>query len=203
MVIIPAAGLGTRVGSPPAKELLPHPKADGSFLDVALKRIKEINATPLVISRVDKIVLNEWLFINEIPHILITKTPEWVQTVLLSKNYWRKKNILLLPDADFLPAQILKDITLELDRFSLTFATFPVEDIRFWGSVKKEFGNNYVSEKNHQNQSGIAWGIIGFSKEAGEVFWPLYLESQLTRNWVQVPVDFSVLPLSYFVDLTR
>jgi len=202
-MIIPAAGLGTRVGSPPAKELLSHPKEDGSFLEVALKKASTHNLTPLVISRVDKIVLNDWLFKNQIPHILVTKTSEWVETVLLSKNYWREKNLLLLPDTEFSPEMIIQEMISELDSCSLIFATFEVDNISLWGSVKNEGNKNYISEKNKTPQKGRAWGLISFTKIAGDIFWPLYLKSQEKGDWVEMPVDFSEKSIGYFADLTR
>lgn len=203
LMIIPAAGLGTRVGSPPAKELLPHPKEEGTFIEVALRKARKFNSTPLVISRFDKNVLNNWLLENKIPHILVTKTSEWVETVILSKRYWKDKNLLLLPDTDFSPKEIISDLFLELDSKPLAFGVFDVENISLWGSLKSEQERRYISEKNRNHLPGKAWGLISFTKKGGDVFWPLYLESQLLKDWVEIPIEFSELHLLGFTDLTR
>jgi len=202
-VIIPAAGFGTRVGSPPAKELLPHPKYKMSFLEKALERVLSSGAKPLVISRVDKTHLNRWLFESKIPHILVTPTFEWVETVMLSSPYWVEKNLLLLPDADFSPETIIHNLLHDLDHFDLSFGVFDVLDIQKWGAVIESDGKFFITEKYKSSQPGTAWGLIAFQKGTANQFWEIYQQSQLTHQWLELAFKLNLRRLDYFEDLTR
>lgn len=203
LVIVPAAGFGTRVGSPQAKELMLHPLFGVSFLEKCLERIANCGATPLVISRSDKVVLNDWLTSHAVSHLQITKTSEWVQTVLASQEFWQEKNLLLLPDTNFSPENILSKMFHSLNHSELVAATFEVDDLRLWGGIKSLKGKTFVSEKISQPESGSAWGILGFSKSGGGVFWPTYLKAQASKKWEQIDLSFATHELDSFKDLTR
>lgn len=202
-VIIPAAGLGTRMGSPAAKELLPHPYYPMSFMEKALERVEKAGATPLVISRIDKSVLNSWLEEREVPHIQIEKTPEWVQSVWASRHYWGKKNLLLLPDTEFSPEKIMQDIFSDLETTELSLGVFSVENLSLWGGIKQEGERVFIAEKLSKIQAGLAWGLIGFQGDSGERFWQSYLSAQKTHEWTEVSLSLSLHHLEKFEDLTR
>ncbi len=202
-VIIPAAGLGTRVGSPAAKELLQHPYYSMSFMEKALERVDRAGASALVISRDDKKVLNDWLMEREVPHIQIKKTPEWVQTIWASRDYWGKKNLLLLPDTEFSPEHVMSEIFSDLDTYQVSFGVFSVENLSLWGGVKREGEDIYIAEKLANAESGLAWGLIGFQGESGESFWKNYLIAQSSKNWVKITQTVSMHRLEKFEDLTR
>ncbi len=202
-VIIPAAGLGTRMGSPAAKELLPHPYYPMSFMEKALERVEKAGATPLVISRSDKGVLNSWLEEREVPHIQIEKTPEWVQSVWASRHYWGKKNLLLLPDTEFSPEKVIEDIFSDLETTELSLGVFSVENLSLWGGIKQEGERFFIAEKLSRSQAGLAWGLIGFQGHSGESFWQNYLAAQKTHEWTQVSQSVCLHQLEKFEDLTR
>ena len=196
LVIIPAAGFGTRVGSPPAKELLPHPHYPHlNFLEKAIERANFINAIPLVVTRTDKEVLNLWLEERQIPHLQVTQTSEWVESVRLTEMFWKKRNLLLLPDTDFSPESILEDLI----EYEIGAGVFQVEDLRLWGGIEQ----NRISEKLSAGGPGLAWGVLSFSQEKGKFFWDLYEKAQKTQNWVSLPVNIEMLKLNWFKDLTR
>ncbi|MGE3609213.1 MAG: hypothetical protein AB7I27_06460 [Bacteriovoracaceae bacterium] len=201
LVIVPAAGLGTRVGSPPAKELMPHPNYPMNFLEKALLRIKEAEATALIISRFDKTVLNDWLMEREIPHLLVKPTTEWVETVQISSPFWQKKNLLLLPDADFSPAHILADMFDSLDQFEITLATFKVEDLSLWGGVMDD-EQFCISEKLDNKIAGLAWGLIGW-RGSNQEFWPSYEKARISKKWQRIFSTHQTFKLDYYEDLTR
>ena len=110
LAIIPMAGFGKRVGSPAAKELLLNPLSGKTFLETCVDLCEEYGLHPLIISRDNKDVLNqelEKLFVNKkISYFTIEESFEWTQTVYASKEYWQKKNLLILPDVDFSPKDI-------------------------------------------------------------------------------------------------
>lgn len=201
IVIIPCAGFGTRVGSPPAKELLKHPNYGMTFLEKALLRVSEAGATPLVISRFDKTILNDWLKEHEIPHLLVLPTSEWVETVLVSRPFWQKKNLLLLPDADFSPDSLILEMLEALDKFELSFATFSVDDLSLWGGIKND-SELFVSEKLGDKVSGEAWGIIGWRNDSQE-FWAIYEKARISKSWEKVPAIPKIFKLDFYEDLTR
>jgi hypothetical protein len=60
-LLIPAAGFGQRIGSPPAKELLIRPNTNKAFIDWPLDLALEKNWRAVVISREDKTQLNDYI----------------------------------------------------------------------------------------------------------------------------------------------
>src|SRR3990167_336203 len=105
-MLIPAAGLGTRVGSPEAKEMLPRP-AGVSFenepmITMALQLAAECEAKPHVITREEKVSLVKYLSKMRTPLAdliappisvqLVGATREWPDTLLLSRPAWSDYN---------------------------------------------------------------------------------------------------------------
>ncbi len=174
-----------------------------SFIEKALERVSKAGARPLVISRVDKSYLNKWLLESKTPHILVTETHEWVETVMLSKPFWVEKNLLLLPDADFSPENIIEGLLDDLNQYELSFGVFDVLDIQKWGALKLLDEKIFITEKYKTSQAGTAWGFIAFRSSCASNFWEIYQQSQLTHQWLELPFLVSLQRLEYFEDLTR
>jgi hypothetical protein len=197
-VLIPAAGYGRRMGSPPAKELLSHPDfPDKNFMQIAIQRCLEVNLKPLVISRVDKTELNEYLFQHRIPFTLIENSEDWPETLLKSFNHWTLHSIVLLPDTTFKPEGILKNLADDLFSQSLSLSLFKIQDSSLWGGVGFDQNKIEISEKKIGYQ--YAWGHLAFHRNVGKEL----LERLHQKKNFQFNDQFSVHHLEHFEDLTR
>lgn len=163
-IIIPAAGYGTRMGSVSAKELFPHPRSGIPFLLEAIQKHQALRAPFHIISRKDKVELNEFILALQKASTLhresilrqdfspskdsidvpielqcIEPSKEWPDTILQSKPFWAEWNLLVLPDADYGPLVTLKQFE-EFQNLnpphSALFFTFHVEDSSTWGMVR-------------------------------------------------------------------
>ncbi len=163
LAIIPCAGLGSRMGMPlnQSKELLLDTRNNKPLIEWHLNLCKSNKLDPLIITRPEKIDLIEYCIKNKINHIISQPGKEWMDTVELSRPYWYENNILLLPDTRFQPKCIIKSIKQSLQfGCSTVFALHKVQDISKWGYVT-DYG---YCEKLPFNNSGHAWGILGFKK---------------------------------------
>lgn len=203
-IIIPAAGFGKRVGSPPAKELFPHPKTGNPLIEEALKKARSVG-TPLVITRPDKTELIEYLKATNTQYHLIGATREWPITVLASEPFWLEKNVLLLPDTDFNSAsQIINELIQGLEKNSVTLGVFPVQDSSVWGMIKNDERKLMIADKPRMGFSSMqAWGLIGFNKAAGNKLFTAIAESNVDGSWKKTDLDYSTYKLSGFADLAR
>ena len=87
-IIIPAAGFGTRVGSPEAKEMLIL-QDQQPLIDFAIQLAKENQAVAHVITRKEKKSLIAHLQNQTAVNIqLIEPSKEWPDTILKSKDFW-------------------------------------------------------------------------------------------------------------------
>ncbi|MDW8190344.1 MAG: hypothetical protein RMK80_05165 [Pseudobdellovibrionaceae bacterium] len=213
--IIPAAGWGRRLGSPPAKELLPHPfYPSRTFLEVVLEMCQLFQLDPLVISREDKVVLNNWLqkHVEKANFQIIPPTQEWLETVWLSRIHWKAKNILLLPDVFFRPHSIIEDLQRSLDHYEMVVATHlvPIEQATQWGLL---MDGGFLVEKPQQlpgvakvltQDRLMAWGLLAFrNTEPVQAFWEQYVKGYRESRMVALPTPWQQLNLEEFVDLTR
>lgn len=202
-IIIPAAGFGKRVGSPPAKELFPHPQTGKPLIEEALLKAKTVGA-PLVITRSDKTALIDYLVEQNVEHQLIDATREWSNTVLASEPYWLENNLLLLPDTDFTPLSILPNLIEGLKNHPVTLGVFPVQDASSWGMIKGDEKKLMIADKPRMGFSHIqAWGLIGFKKDVGVKLFSALAESNVDGSWKKTDLDFKTYKLANFVDLTR
>lgn len=206
-VIIPAAGFGRRVGSPNAKELFLHAEQKLPLIEVAIQKAFQTGGRPVIVTRRDKLELVEYCEKHaqrsQIDLVLIENSREWPDSVLLSQGYWREDNILLLPDTDFSPIDILHEIKDSLIMVQSVWATHQVENGRTWGCLKIENQRLLQCEKPQQDLPAIAWGIIGFKKSIGVKIFESLLQSTSDHQWFSNEFSFETLPLNSFVDLTR
>jgi hypothetical protein len=209
-ILIPAAGFGSRVGHPMAKEMLVRP--DGvRFIDHALLLASLCQATPHVISRAEKKNLNQHLKSLGVSIQLVEPTQEWPESLLKSKEYWSDYNLVILPDTDFGPVEILSEMFVTLENKSdLVAARFSVEDFRTWGVMGYDRRDPQLWWGCEKPLSSLgrewdlqAWGVFGFRKEFGEKILKTLLESTLSHEWKTLCLNYHFFQLDYFRDLTR
>lgn len=207
LVLIPAAGLGTRVGSPPAKELMPHPQTGRPLMTEALLKVEKFGARPLVITREQKTELNQFLQKVKAPSIVLQEmTREWPETILKTEAYWRTWNFVLLPDTVYEPQSAMQMMwdKISLSRVQAMFATFPVDDFSTWGAVKTDrpFA---LCEKAQGNlgRSWRAWGIFAFHRSIGKELLQKMLASTFDHEIKDLPFELDFVTLSSFDDITR
>ncbi len=202
--LIPAAGFGRRVGSPLAKELLPHPKTQRPMIAECLARCPQ--GKRHVITRPEKTNLIEFLHLHH-PDVniqLIENSKEWPETLLLSQPHWTARNVVLLPDTDFMPLNALPELASSLVQSAVGFATFEVNDPSVWGLV--DFNNEgfAIAEKPRQAPHGAkAWGLLGFQASVGVKLLSYLLESTQNHQWKTFDFSFAQVNLESFCDWTR
>lgn len=211
LVILPCAGFGRRVGSPPAKELLPlrngQPLIDGPLLDA-----KHLHWDSVVVSRIEKRELNHYLathFADTKLH-LCQETEEWPQSVLESSKYWKTWNLLVLPDTAYSP----EDIWLQMFRAieagtKLVVAEHPVSQAKLWGRVFIEGHQVLLAEKTDLQMldSSMAWGLLLFHRSIGQALFDGFIESRKENTAIRLsqcqPDNVKFVGLQSFTDLTR
>jgi bifunctional N-acetylglucosamine-1-phosphate-uridyltransferase/glucosamine-1-phosphate-acetyltransferase GlmU-like protein len=205
-IIIPAAGFGKRVGSLESKELLISPTTQKPLIDFSLSLAQKSNATPVVITRLKKRNLIEYLEEKKIQALIVDETKEWADTVLKSKAHWKKFNLLILPDSEFAPLSLIEDMFKQLETKDFVFATFKVEDVTKWGIYHPINENSFsIAEKPHNSfhEQDLAWGLIAFRDTHGEELFSKILESHDDHQYKILNATSSTLYLNHFIDLTR
>lgn len=207
MILCPAAGYGRRMGSPDAKELLPHPFKNKKMIEVPLEYAQKHHMHVHVISREDKVALNNFLESRSEQNVSFQKiqvTGEWPESILKSKFDWGEQNLLWLPDTDF-DQSVIQKIFLLLDQYEIVFATFSVSDPHLWGLIRETDEGFEIGDKPaHTNPTDKAWGLIGFRKNAGEHLFTQIHKSNQDKSWKAILThSLTQVSLEYFVDLTR
>ena len=213
LIVIPAAGFGTRMGLSPtqSKELLQDPYNDNKpLIQWSLDLTNGYNR--VIVTREDKSDLIDYMYSEErlqddkIFVSLITDVcKEWPNSVLHSEPHWEEKNILILPDTRFQPLDIVSKIEQELETNDIVFACHKIEDCRQWGKVLLDpFISKPLATIEKEGiefkLEGLAWGIIGFRNNIGKELFTHYLNKtrfNLTNKKV------SVILLERFKDITR
>lgn len=204
LVLIPAAGFGTRMGSPHAKELLPGP--DGRpLIENALRQAQERHWPVHVITRKEKTQLIQFLERYkelEISIQLIESSREWPDTLLQSQSVWRERNLLCLPDTVYDPPAIWD--SLVESSAEIAAAVFEPGDFSKWGVMKISDGSFELCEKPQiQKPSMKAWGLLCFSKKRGQDLLQAQLESTFDHQWRKLSGRIELFSLKSFKDLTR
>lgn len=209
-VVLPAAGYGTRMGSPPAKEMLINPKTGKKFIQFSLEQAKIIGADVVLILRKEKQELKIWVteFCEQNDIFLrvleIQPTAEWPETVLASESYWGDYNILLLPDTDWQPLNLLKTLvdTLLTEKLDIIYAVFKTEKLN-WGFVKAAAVLQLCEKPTANLVSFSAWGIIGFTKAVGNALFKAHLDSTFDHQIKSLKFKTKTIDMSEFNDRTR
>lgn len=211
LAIIPAAGFGTRVGSPQSKEMLINSQTGSPMINFAIDLALEACSEVLVITRKEKINLINHLQLHYpmVKLLFIDPTKEWTHSVYESRRFWNDENIIILPDSSFTPTSIINSLLCKLSLDSdLSFATFEVDDFKTWGVVACDSQNQlWIGEKPRSIGSTItrffAWGVVAFKGSVGEHFWRSMMQSSETNQLLEIGLEYSFIPLDSFEDLTR
>lgn len=206
-VIIPAAGFGKRVGAPKSKELLYYKDDSFPLIQWCLNLCKKYELKPVVVSRKDKMDLNQYLMAQNVEICLIKESEEWTHSVELSQEYWGEKNILVLPDSRFEPEDTLIEIEQKLVHKDLIFGTFNISKPEVWGILGQQNDSYWISEKPQEIQefdSYSAWGVIGFQFEAGKKLFSNLRRSSKDHLFYKIGnAKIECLNLNFYEDVTR
>lgn len=202
-IIIPAAGFGTRVGSPEAKELIGH---QGKPLILKAIEIGQKLGIPChVITREEKRSLIE--FLSQYSHVstqVIKPSKEWPDTILQSKAFWADRNILILPDTTWSPENIEVKILDALNNYDIAIGAFQTDNFKTWGVFNSKSNTYSLVEKPQiNNPHYLAWGLLAFRKEVGESLFEKILESTFDHQEKNTAFTFQFFKLDQFTDLTR
>jgi dTDP-glucose pyrophosphorylase len=200
------------------------------MISYALSLAISSSAKAHVILRAEKIGLLKYLrdleqkeksFKTQVSTQLVSKTREWPETLLLAQPYWSEFNVVCLPDTDFMPKKIVDEMFEKLESGSdVVFATFTANDYKSWGVISVDEGtpasqvdSSTKFERNYRyihcekpekwDQTTRAWGLFGFRKKAGTKILSQMLESTFDHIWRPVQGEISLIPMTYFEDLTR
>ena len=217
LVILPAAGFGSRVGFPEAKELILGPSGE-PLITLALNQARLRKWPVHVITRKEKKSLIEFLEYYsdrnqmEIGIQIIDPSQEWPETVLQSQEVWHDKNLLCLPDTEFEPVEIWDRLIENLQGdVDVAMAVFESQDYGSWGVVRSlPDGRLEICEKPQGNQERPlqkeniqAWGLSAFTKRGGVELLSVQLKSTFDHSWVGLRAQARLFKLAQFRDLTR
>lgn len=200
LIIIPAAGYGTRMLMSPgqAKEMLPD-STGKPIINYSLHIAEDLHINPLVITRKDKDQLINHLQGLMTRILIIEPEGEWPNTILKSKHLWKKRNILILPDTRFIPISVIQPMIDSLQKHAVSAAIHDVGDVSLWGAVKKTKTGLKMCEKPHKKSKGQAWGLLGWRLEEGEALFQHFS----TRNVWKIFENSVSFKLDEFKDITR
>ena len=193
--IIPCAGYGTRVGMRPdeSKEMLFLNGEGAPCIDYALKKCKDLDLEPLIVTRREKTDLIDYCRNLGIHTVVLSPKREWADTVYASAYRWDEENVLILPDTRWSNEKALK--TLINSPQPLAIGCHSVFDPENWGILSGE----YIIEKpKHLTGPHLAWGIIKFSDHAGQEFFRDMKDSHMAKVR-----HCDIVNLGSFKDLTR
>lgn len=206
-IIIPAAGFGTRVGSPLAKELIPHPKTGLPLIQNAINQALKLDGQIHVITRAEKKPLIDYL--SPIPNCqiqVIEPSKEWPDSILKSEPFWNERNILILPDTQWSPEHSILEINQLLEHSPIAAGIFNVKNPSSWGIIDTKSPTYKLCEKiqlHQANEEYWAWGILGFKKEIGIPLFEAILQSTFEHQWIDLKLPYSTHKMDSFEDLTR
>lgn len=209
-VVIPAAGFGTRMGLPLAKEMLVNPATGRKFINLSLQQAKVLGAKVILITRKEKKELVDYvsLFCEE-QHLLleviqIEPTREWPETVLMSQHCWSEKNLLILPDTDWNPSDFLQDLIQDWEQNTsdVIYGVFESNKSN-WGYVKAGEGLWICEKPAHPIEGFAAWGFIGFKKEVGSKLFREHLSSTFDHQVKFLRISARTKKMAAFFDRTR
>jgi dTDP-glucose pyrophosphorylase len=209
-IIVPCAGFGTRVGSPPAKELLLHPETQRPLIETCIDVAEFYGWNLVFITRPEKKILMDYVLarLKESPvhcqWVLVNKTEEWPDSILKSSDQWSEKNILILPDTDWAPQGIESSLVEHLDIFDVSYGLFNPSSTRTWGTVAISENRLRLCEKPQQDDPEFAaWGLIAFKKPFGKPLFSAILQSTMDHRVKELPLKANSINLDSFRDLTR
>lgn len=185
--IIPAAGLGSRMGMRPdeSKEMLYDSMIGGPIIDYALNLCEQYDLDVQVITRREKKDLIEYLTIKGIDAKIIEPQGEWTNTV--AQTNLAENNILILPDTRFNPTSIIEEIKRDLELGAeVSIGLHKVEDSSKWCIVQ----DYTLFEKQPNLKSKWAMGIMGFKYDEAFIDLEAFKDHILDRASFHYLTDF-------------
>lgn len=198
------------MGSPEAKELLINPYTGKPFIEFSFSQARMIEASVVLIIRKEKKVLKNWaidycrLNFLSLEILEISPTSEWPETVLKSETLWGDKNILLLPDTDWKPYPLIKEISekIRVPSMDVVYGVFKSTKLN-WGFVKINSGLSLCEKPIHFLKDFEAWGLIAFTKPVGNALFRAHLESTFDHLVKNLNLKAEKVDLLEFNDRTR
>lgn len=209
-ILLPAAGRGTRMGSPNSKEVLVNPQYNIPYIQFAIESVSDLDCQIMIITRKEKSALVDWANSyqklnskSNVKLFFIDRSDEWPDSILKAKPVWLEKNIVLLPDTDWQPQKQVLKIADRLSEFDAVYGVFSTEKLN-WGFVRiTNEGFELVEKPKQSTPEFMAWGQIGFKREVGEKIFSAHLESTIDHQIKAISVRSSLLYLDSFFDRTR
>ncbi len=209
-IIVPCAGFGTRVGSPPAKELLINPHTQQPLIDHSLGIAQAQGWNKVLITRPDKKGLMDYVTKWEqreqlkTQWVVVQKTKEWPESILKSSEFWTEKNILILPDTSWAPLGIEEKVISELGAYDVSYGIFETPNKQTWGTVSAQGNSLQLCEKPQNAGADFkAWGLIAFKKNIGKILFNSILESTMDHQVKSLQIRACLTLMSSFTDHTR
>ena len=194
--ILPCCGFGTRVNMPAnqSKELLLNPATNQPLIQWHIDLCQKYEIEPIFIIRPAKTDLIE--YVKDIGTTVLyepKENEEWMFTIYNNREHFGVKNILMLPDTTFEPAD-LTELKLQLEWLELVSLTHEVSEPTKWGTIT----DSYIYEKQDWGNN-TAWGVLGFDISIVHIFEDLgkYKQTDISK-FVK-----HQLPLINFKDHTR
>lgn len=199
-ILIPAAGFGTRVGSPPAKELFLRADTSKPMIEWTLEQAMQNNIYATVITRKDKLPLIDYLtshpdYLKNFNLFLFDHSKDWQDSLLKAKSEWAELNLVLLPDTTWEPTFILKDLVqnfVQNKNLNSVAALHQVHDTQNWGILCKEKRNDKNKENNAYNDKATVNPILNSNSdpksdilEMNQIYW--------CEKPTEIPADFELL----------
>lgn len=210
LVLIPAAGFGVRAGRPEAKEMLER-RAGEPLINWPLQLAQDRGWSAHVITRREKKSL-----INHIEdlrarsaaeiHIqLVEPTRDWPQTLLQSEPYWHNWNLVLLPDVEFYPVEVLDTLAAHMSpQWDVLWAEHLQSNLSSWGTFERKSDDQVaLCEKPKPKRSGWAWGVYAFHRSVGKMILETQCRSTVDHIRRNLQLKGKGFRLETFVDLTR
>ena len=209
-IIIPAAGRGTRMGSPKdGKEMLIVPKEKRPLIDWSIEHATKTADKVVLITSPEKYLLRNHVRMlwPKVVHVTIEPQGEWPDTVLASASEWTERNLLMLPDARFEPVEYIKELPAYIDHVH-TFAAFAIQRIKLeevckFGIVNastRETVEKPVIYEPETTHNWGAWGLIAFTPVMGLQLFQTYSKPGTV---LQLPRGCVTLYLNWYQDITR
>lgn len=207
--IIPAAGKGTRVGSPvDGKEMMLDPVTGKPLINWALDLALANGLKPCVIVSSNKTLLNSHIIFNYPDADLLihdpSETEEWPDTVLVSEPLWMDLNVLILPDTRFNKDIVQKLVDIDQKTTVFAFATHKVSHPTKFGIIRNLSTNMVqIAEKPRTKYAGnTAWGLIAWTSNLHAK--GLFDAFRTRGKWLSLRHEsIQQFKLEFFKDITR
>ncbi len=210
-VIIPAAGMGTRMGSPPhGKEMLPEPNNQmRPLIDWSIQHALDAGHRVVLITNDIKYQLRNHVrqMFPKVEHCILGHVPgDWADSVIASASMWGDVNLLMLPDVRFEPIEYIKELPSYIDEYvpvAFGLQKIKLDEVNKFGIVDIA-GRKTVEKPDSFNPGPLdiwgAWSLIAFEPVVGLQLFATYSER---GKWLQLPKGSVSIFCNWSKDITR